>query len=61
MSDDHRHLEPPDDALEPLVTYSRVGPRPGRSVKRAAAKAARVEPHIDAREVPWTSDPDPFV
>ena len=53
MSDNRRYLEPPEDG-EPLVTYSRIDPRRTRP---APARDGRVEPHIDAREVPWTDEP----
>jgi hypothetical protein len=55
LSDNRRYLEPPEDG-EPLVTYSRIDPRRARP---APARDGRVEPHIDAREVPWTDEPAP--
>lgn len=60
MNDDRRIMGPPDDDREPLVTYSRVGSRSGRSVKRGP-RPARTEPHLTAAEVPWTPGPEPVV
>ena len=54
MSDDRRHPERPE-GREPLVTYSRVEPRPTRKPRRVA-RPERAEPHITAVEVPWTDD-----